>query len=427
MSDRTAKLTYDGGEIEFPIVPGSEGNDGIDISRLRADTGMIALDYGFGNTAATRSGVSYVDGDAGELRYRGYRIEDLAEHSTFLEVAYLLFHGELPSADSLAAYTTSITNHTLLNEEMKRLFDAFPKSAHPMAILSSATNAMATFYPDFHNPTDPYAVEQSALRLVAKLPTVAAFAYKKSIGQPYVYPRNDLNYTENFLNMMFALPVADYEVDPVVARALDVLLILHADHSQNCSTSAVRLVGSSRANLFTSVAAGMSALWGPLHGGANQRVVEMLSQINEDGRDYKRYIDKAKDADDPFRLWGFGHRVYKNYDPRARILKNFADDVMDRMGEDDPLLDIARKLEEHALSDEYFVSRNLYPNVDFYAGLVYRALGFPTRMFTVLFAIGRLPGWIAQWKEMSEDPDTRIGRPRQVYDGSPTRDFPIKR
>ena len=427
MSDRTAKLTYDGGEIEFPIVPGSEGNDGIDISRLRADTGMIALDYGFANTAATRSGVSFVDGDAGELRYRGYRIEDLAEHSTFLEVAYLLFHGELPSADSLAAYTSSITNHTLLNEEMKRLFDAFPKSAHPMAILSSATNAMATFYPDFHNPTDPYAVEQSALRLVAKLPTVAAFAYKKSIGQPYVYPRNDLNYTENFLNMMFALPVADYEVDPVVARALDVLLILHADHSQNCSTSAVRLVGSSRANLFTSVAAGMSALWGPLHGGANQRVVEMLSQINEDGRDYKRYIDRAKDADDPFRLWGFGHRVYKNYDPRARILKNFADDVMERMGGDDPLLDIARKLEEHALSDEYFVSRNLYPNVDFYAGLVYRALGFPTRMFTVLFAIGRLPGWIAQWKEMSEDPDTRIGRPRQVYDGSPTRDFPTKR
>ncbi len=427
MSDRTAKLTYDGGEIEFPIVPGSEGNDGIDISRLRADTGMIALDYGFANTAATRSGVSFVDGEAGELRYRGYRIEDLAEHSTFLEVAYLLFHGELPSADSLAAYTSNITNHTLLNEEMKRLFDAFPKSAHPMAILSSATNAMATFYPDFHNPTDPYAVEQSALRLVAKLPTVAAFAYKKSIGQPYVYPRNDLNYTENFLNMMFALPVADYEVDPVVARALDVLLILHADHSQNCSTSAVRLVGSSRANLFTSVAAGMSALWGPLHGGANQRVVEMLSQINEDGRDYKRYIDKAKDADDPFRLWGFGHRVYKNYDPRARILKNFADDVMERMGGDDPLLDIARKLEEHALSDEYFISRNLYPNVDFYAGLVYRALGFPTRMFTVLFAIGRLPGWIAQWKEMSEDPDTRIGRPRQVYDGSPTRDFPIKR
>lgn len=427
MRDRTAKLSYDGGEIEFPIVSGTEGNDGIDISRLRAETGMIALDYGFSNTAATRSGVSFVDGDAGELRYRGYRIEDLAERSTFLEVAYLLFHGELPSPDGLASYTNSITNHTLLNEEMKRLFDAFPKSAHPMAILCSATNAMATFYPDFHNPTDPYAVEQSALRLVAKLPTVAAFAYKKSIGQPYVYPRNDLSYTENFLNMMFALPVADYGVDPIVARALDVLLILHADHSQNCSTSAVRLVGSSRANLFTSVAAGMSALWGPLHGGANQRVVEMLSQINEDGRDYKRYIDKAKDGDDPFRLWGFGHRVYKKYDPRARILKSFADDVIEKMGGDDPLLDIARKLEEHALSDDYFISRNLYPNVDFYAGLVYRALGFPTRMFTVLFAIGRLPGWIAQWKEMNEDPDTRIGRPRQIYNGSPTRDFPTKR
>ena len=427
MTDRTAKLTYDGGELEFPIVSGSAGSDGIDISRLLADTGMIALDYGFANTAATRSAVSFVDGTAGELRYRGYRIEDLAKHSTFLEVAYLLFHGELPTPEGLASYTHNIQRHTLVNEEMKRLFDAFPKRAHPMAILSSATNAMATFYPDFHNPTDPYSVEQSALRLIAKLPTVAALAYKKSIGQPYVYPRNDLSYTENFLRMMFALPVEDYEVDPMVARALDVLLVLHADHSQNCSTSAVRLVGSSQANLFTSVAAGMSALWGPLHGGANQRVVEMLGQINEDGRDYKKYLDKAKDRDDPFRLWGFGHRVYKSYDPRAQILKTFADDVMARIGGDDPLLDIARKLEEEALSDEYFVSRNLYPNVDFYAGLVYRALGFPTRMFTVLFAIGRLPGWIAQWKEMGEDPGTRIGRPRQVYDGYDTRDLPTKR
>lgn len=427
MTNRTAKLTYPGGEIEFPIVSGTDGDDGIDISRLRAETGMVALDYGFGNTAATRSGVSFVDGAAGELRYRGYRIEDLAKDSTFLEVAYLLFHGALPSADGLESYIDNITKHTLLNEEMKRLFDAFPKRAHPMAILSSATNAMATFYPNFHNPTDPYAVEQSALRLIAKLPTVAAFAYKKSIGQPYIYPRNNLSYTENFLHMMFALPVDDYEIDPVVARALDVLLILHADHSQNCSTSAVRLVGSSRANLFTSVAAGMSALWGPLHGGANQRVIEMLSQINEDGRDHKRYIDRAKDADDPFRLWGFGHRVYKNYDPRARILKSFADDVMERMGTDDPLLDIARKLEDEALSDEYFISRNLYPNVDFYAGLVYRALGFPTRMFTVLFAIGRLPGWIAQWKEMGEDPETRIGRPRQIYNGDATRDLPADR
>ena len=427
MSEQVSKLTYDGGEIEFPLVAGTEGNDGIDISRLRADTGMIALDYGFANTAATRSGVSYVDGAAGELRYRGYRIEDLAEHSTFLEVAYLLFHGELPSAENLASYTGNINRHTLLNEEMKRLFDAFPKRAHPMAILSSATNAMATFYPDVLNPTDPHAVEQAALRLIAKLPTVAAFAYKKSAGQPYIYPRNDLGYTENFLRMMFALPVADYEVDPIVARALDVLLILHADHGQNCSTSTVRLAGSSRANMFTSVAAGMSALWGPLHGGANQRVVEMLGQINQDGRDYKKYLDKAKDADDPFLLWGFGHRVYKNYDPRALVLKGFADEVMQRIGGDDPLLDIARKLEEVALSDDYFISRNLYPNVDFYAGLVYRALGFPTNMYTVLFAMGRLPGWIAQWKEMGDDPDTRIGRPRQIYDGHPTRDLPTNR
>jgi len=426
MTDSKAKLSYDGGEIEFPIVEGTEGGSGIDISRLRSETGLIALDYGFANTAATKSKVSYVDGTEGELRYRGYTIEDLAENSTFLEVAYLLFYGELPSTDALDQYRTSVTQHTLLNEEMKRLFDAFPKSAHPMAILSSATNAMATFYPEYHNPTDQYAVEQSALRLIAKLPTVAAFAYKKSIGQPYVYPRNDLSYTENFLHMMFALPVDDYEVDPVIAKALDVLLILHADHSQNCSTSTVRLVGSSQANLFTSVAAGMSALWGPLHGGANQRVVEMLDQINADGRDSQKYVNKAKDKDDPFRLWGFGHRVYKNYDPRARILKTFAHEVMERMGGDDPLLEIARELEEVALSDDYFIERNLYPNVDFYAGLVYRALGFPSRMFTVLFAIGRLPGWIAQWREMSEDPDTRIGRPRQVYDGAPTRAFPSR-
>ena len=426
MSDRTAKLTYDGGELEFPVVAGNDGNDGIDVSTLRDTTGMVNLDYGFANTAATRSAVSSVNGVEGELSYRGYPIEQLAAHATFLEVSYLLFHGELPSAQALEEYTGIISNHTLLNEEMKRLFDAFPKSAHPMAILSSATNAMATFYPDFHNPTDPYAVEQSALRLVAKLPTVAALAYKKSIGQPYIYPRNDLGYTENFLHMMFALPVQDYEVDPIVAKALDVLLILHADHSQNCSTSTVRLVGSSQANLFTSVASGMSALWGPLHGGANQRVVEMLSQINEDGRDYAKYVERAKDSDDPFRLWGFGHRVYKSFDPRARILKDFAHEVMERMGGDDPLLDIARKLEETALSDDYFIERDLYPNVDFYAGLVYRALGFPGRMFTVLFAIGRLPGWIAQWKEMSEDPDTRIGRPRQIYTGYGPRDYPTK-
>jgi citrate synthase len=375
-------------------------------------------------TAACKSEITYLDGGAGILRYRGYPIEQLAEHSTFLEVAYLLFHGELPTPDQLAQYTRSITEHTLLNEEMKRLFDAFPKSAHPMAILASATNAMATFYPDFHNPTDQYAVEQSALRLIAKLPTVASFAYKKSIGQPYVYPRNDLDYAANFLHMMFALPVTPYEVDPAVAKALDVLLILHADHGQNCSTSTVRLAGSSQANLFTSVAAGVSALWGPLHGGANQRVLEMLNQINEDGRDYMKYVAKAKDPDDPFRLWGFGHRVYKNYDPRAKVLREFSLDVVDKLGGDDPLLDIAVKLEEIALEDDYFVERRLYPNVDFYSGLMFQALGFPTRMFTVLFAIGRLPGWVAQWKEMTEDPETRIGRPRQIYVGHPRRDLP---
>lgn len=421
MADRHVVLKYDGAELEFPIVEGTEGGHGFDIGSLRAETGLVTLDYGFANTAGTLSSVSFVDGAAGALRYRGYTIEELAEKSTFLEVANLLFHGELPTEATLTTFVHDVTRHTLLNEEMKRLFDAFPKSAHPMAILASATNAMATFYPDFHNPTDPYAVEQSALRLIAKLPTVAAFAYKKSMGQPYIYPRNDLDYVSNFLHMMFALPVEDYQVDPVVAKALDVLLILHADHGQNCSTSTVRLAGSSQANLFTSVAAGMSALWGPLHGGANQRVVEMLDEINEDGRDFKKYIAKAKDPNDPFRLWGFGHRVYKNYDPRAKILKGFAYEVIDRLGSDDPLLDIAINLEEAALADDYFVERRLYPNVDFYSGLMFRALGFPVRMFTPLFAIGRLPGWVAQWREMTGDPETRIGRPRQIYTGHKER------
>ena len=424
MGEAKATLKIGGREVEFPVVPAVEGTDGIDFSSLRAETGLVSLDYGFANTAATKSGVSFVDGIAGELRYRGYPIEQLAERSTFLEVAYLLFHGDLPSPKQLEEYRSEITRHTLLNEEMRRLFDAFPRNAHPMAILASATNAMATFYPDFHNPIDPYAVEQSALRLVAKLPTVAALAYKKSTGQPYVYPRNDLDYVSNFLHMMFALPVEEYVIDPTVARALDVLLILHADHSQNCSTSTVRLVGSAQANLFTSVASGMSALWGPLHGGANQQVVEMLQRINDDGGDCAKYIAKAKDRDDPFRLWGFGHRVYKNYDPRARLLKDHAYEVIARLGADDPLLDIALKLEEAALADDYFIERKLYPNVDFYSGLMFRALGFPVGMFTVLFAIGRLPGWIAQWREMTADPETKIGRPRQVYIGHAKRDMP---
>ncbi|MEK7252821.1 MAG: citrate synthase [Actinomycetota bacterium] len=423
MGDRKAVLSFDGREISLPLVDAVEGTSGVDISQLRDEMGLVTLDYGFANTAGTTSAVSFVDGIAGELRYRGYPVEQLAAKATFLEVAYLLFHGEMPTPAQRDTYFAEVTGHTLLNEEMKRLFDAFPRNAHPMAILASATNAMATFYPDFHNPTDPYSVEQSALRLIAKLPTVAAFAYKKSIGQPYVYPRNDLDYSTNFLHMMFALPVEEYEVDPAVARALDVLLILHADHSQNCSTSTVRLAGSSQANMFTSVAAGMSALWGPLHGGANQQVVEMLQQIHNDGGDHTKWIAKAKDPNDPYRLWGFGHRVYRNYDPRARILKSFAYDVIDRMGANDPLLEIALKLEEAALADDYFVERRLYPNVDFYSGLMFQALGFPIRMFTVLFAIGRLPGWIAQWKEMSQDPDTRIGRPRQIYVGHPKRDL----
>jgi citrate synthase len=421
---RKAILKFDDREIELPIVEGVAGNAGIDISQLRKETGMVTLDYGFANTAGTTSGVSFVDGMAGELSYRGYPIEQLAAKSTFLEVAYLLFHGEMPSPEQFRTYVAEITHHTLLNEEMKRLFDAFPRNAHPMAILASATNAMATFYSDFHNPRDPYAVEQSALRLIAKLPTVAALAYKKSIGQPYIYPRNDLDYASNFLHMMFALPVEPYEVDPIVARALDVLLILHADHEQNCSTSTVRLAGSSQANLFTSVAAGMSALWGPLHGGANQEVVETLQRIHADGGNTAKWVAKAKDPNDSYRLPGFGHRVYRNYDPRAKILKSFAYEVIDRMGANDPLLEIAMKLEETALADDYFVSRRLYPNVDFYSGLMFQALGFPVHMFTVLFAIGRLPGWVAQWKEMSQDPENKIGRPRQIYTGYAQRDLP---
>jgi len=424
MEEHEATLSYDGKEVRFRIVEGTDGRRAIDLDNLRAETGMVALDHGFANTASCESAVSYVDGEQGILRYRGYPIEQLSERSCFCEIAYLLFHGELPSSEALDEFRHQVTRHTLLNEEMKRLFDAFPKNAHPMAILSSATNAMSTFYPEFHDPQNPKAVEESAIRLIAKLPTVAAFAFKKSIGQPYMYPRNDLDYASRFLHMMFALPTEEYRVDPVVAKALDLLLILHADHSQNCSTSAVRLVGSSRANLFASVAAGINALWGPLHGGANQNVLEMLQRIVEDGGDYRKYIDKAKDPNDPFRLWGFGHRVYKNYDPRARIVRESAHEVIDRLAPNDPLMEVALGLEEAALTDEYFVERKLYPNIDFYSGITFRALGFPVHMFTVLFAIGRLPGWIAQWKEMTEDPNTRIGRPRQVYVGHMERDYP---
>ena len=424
MTDEKATLSFAGRDFDFPVVPATTGSIGLDISKFRAESGVATYDPGFANTASTKSSLTFINGGEGLLRHRGYRIEDLAEHCTFLEVTYLLLFGNLPTRTELDTWTNSIRVHTLLNEEMKRFFDAFPRSAHPMAILSSATNAISTWYEAYYNPSDPDAVTESAKRLIAKMPTIAAWAYKKSIGQPYVYPRNDLTYVENFLHMMFALPVESMEVDPIIARALNVLLILHADHGQNCSTATVRFVGSSRANLFASVAAGMNALWGPLHGGANQAVVEMLQEIHDDpDATTESAIARAKDHDDPFRLMGFGHRVYKNYDPRARILKSFADEVLDRAGADDPLMEIAKKLEQAALEDEYFVERKLYPNVDFYSGIIFRALGFPPRMFTVLFALGRLPGWIANWKEMHEDPTTRISRPRQVYVGEPEREF----
>jgi citrate synthase len=424
MTDDKARLLLNGDEYTFDVLPTEIGNDGIDIRRFRAESHAVTFDPGFGNTAGTHSAITYVDGGEGHLSHRGYAIEDLASHCTFLEVTYLLLFGELPTRSQLDGWTSQVRMHTLLNEEMKRFFDAFPRRGHPMAILSSATNAISTFYEKYHNPADPASFEQSAVRLIAKMPTIAAWAYKKSVGQPYVYPRNDLTYVENFLHMMFATPAEPMTIDPVVSKALNVLLILHADHEQNCSTATVRFVGSSRANLFASVAAGMNALWGPLHGGANQAVVEMLQAIHDDpDASVDTYVARAKDRDDPFRLMGFGHRVYHNYDPRARIVKGFADDVLARLESDDPLLEIAKQLETVALEDEYFVSRNLYPNVDFYSGIIFRALGFQPRMFTVLFALGRLPGWIAHWKEMIEDPETKISRPRQLYIGERDRAF----
>ena len=424
MTDDKAILYYNGDELALPVVRPTVGSPGMDISKLRADAGAVTYDPGFGNTASTKSALTYVNGSEGLLRHRGYRIEDLAEHCTFLEVAYLLFYGELPNRTELDEWTDEIRTHTMLNEEMKRFFDAFPRSAHPMAILSSATNAISTWYERYHKPSDPDAVAESAKRLIAKMPTIAAWAYKKSIGQPYIYPRNDLTYVENFLHMMFALPVEPADIDPIISQALNVLLILHADHGQNASTATVRSVGSTQANLFASVAAGMNSLWGPLHGGANQAVVEMLQDMHDDpDATTEQYIARAKDHDDPFRLMGFGHRVYKNYDPRARLLKGFAHEVLERAGHDDPLMEIAVKLEQAALEDDYFVSRKLYPNVDFYSGIIFRSLGFPPRMFTVLFALGRLPGWIANWKEMIEDPTTRISRPRQIYIGEAEREY----
>jgi len=419
MADASAKLLWDGKEIELPVVRGSEDELAIDISKLRAETGLITLDYGFVNTGSTESSITFIDGDAGILRYRGYDIESLAEqeHPSFLETAWLLIYGELPTQSEREGFSRQIRMHTLWHEDVKSFYGVFPKYAHPMATLASVVNALATFYQSSEDPHDPAHVQLSIIRLLAKLPTVAAYSYKKSIGQPFLYPDNNLDLIENFLRMMFALPTEEFEVSPTVVHALKQLLILHADHEQNCSTSTVRLVGSSDANIYASIAAGIDALWGPLHGGANQAAIEMLEDIRDNGGDVRVAVKRAKDKHDNFRLSGFGHRVYKNYDPRARILKGTCERVLKELESKDVLFDIALELEEVALTDDYFIERKLYPNVDFYSGLIYRAMGFPTNMFTVLFALGRLPGWIAHWREMMESPATKIGRPRQIYTG----------
>ncbi|MCV7315287.1 citrate synthase [Mycolicibacillus parakoreensis] len=422
-TDDTASLRYPGGDVDLDVVHASEGADGIALGSLLATTGYTAFDRGFVNTASTKSAITYIDGEAGVLRYRGYPIEVLAEKSTFIEVSYLLIYGELPTKEQLDAFTQRIQRHTLLHEDLKLFFNGFPREAHPMPVLSSAVNALSAYYPDSLDPMDTAQVELSTIRLLAKLPTIAAYAYKKSEGQPFLYPENSLTLVENFLRMTFGLPVEDYHPDPEVVRALDMLFILHADHEQNCSTSTVRLVGSSQANLFTSISGGINALWGPLHGGANQSVLEMLEGIRQQGGDVKEFVRKVKDREDGVKLMGFGHRVYKNYDPRARIVKEQADKILGKLGGDDDLLAIGKALEEVALTDDYFIERKLYPNVDFYTGVIYRAMGFPTRMFTVLFALGRLPGWIAHWREMHDEGDSKIGRPRQVYTGYTERDY----
>ncbi|SFW62483.1 citrate synthase [Amycolatopsis australiensis] len=419
----TAKLTLPSGEHEFKIVHPVEGAPGIELGKLLAQTGYITYDPGFVNTGAASSAIAYIDGDAGILRYRGYPIEQLAEKSTFVEVSYLLIYGELPTETQLADFTEKIQRHTLLHEDLKAFFSGFPRDAHPMPVLSSAVSALSTFYQDSLDPFDEPNVELSTIRLLAKVPTLAAYAYKKSVGQPLLYPDNSLGLVENFLRMTFGFPAEPYDVDPDVVKALDLLFILHADHEQNCSTSTVRLVGSSEANLFASISAGINALFGPLHGGANAAVLDMLEGIQADGGDVAKFVERVKNKEKGVKLMGFGHRVYKNYDPRAKIIKSTADEILGKLKGGDQLLDIAKKLEEVALSDDYFVSRKLYPNVDFYTGLIYRALGFPTKFFTVLFALGRLPGWIAHWREMINDPATKIGRPRQIYTGYASRDY----
>ena len=416
-------LQYPEGELPLAEVPATVGESGINIGALLKTTGRVTLDAGFVNTASCTSAITYIDGDKGILRYRGYPIEQLAQQSTFLETAYLLIYGRLPLPVELDEFKHLIKTHTMLHEDLRRFFDGFPRDAHPMPVLSSAVSALSTFYQDSLDPFDERQVEISTIRLLAKMPTIAAYAYKKSVGQPYLYPDNSLGFVDNFLRMTFGVPAEDYVVNPVLSRALNQLLLLHADHEQNCSTSTVRLVGSSHANLFASVSAGINALFGPLHGGANQAVMEMLENIQAQGGGVNTFIRQVKDRQDGVKLMGFGHRVYKNYDPRAAIVKKTAHEVFESLSISDPLLDIALRLEEVALADEFFVSRKLYPNVDFYTGLIYKAMGFPSRMFTVLFALGRLPGWIAQWHEMIQDPETKIGRPRQVYVGEPLRDY----
>ncbi len=419
---QTAKLIVEGQELDLPTMVGTEQEKAIDISQLRKLTGYITMDEGYVNTGSTTSAITYLDGEQGILRYRGFPIEEICAHCDFVETSYLLIYGKLPTEKELNDFRESIRRHTMIHEDMRSFYNGFPRDAHPMAILSSVVGAMSTFYQDSLNVHDPRQVEISIHRLLAKLPTIAAYSYKKSAGQPLIYPMNNLNYCENFLRMMFAVPTEHYEPDPDFVEALNLLLIVHADHEQNCSTSTVRMVGSSNANLFASISAGICALWGPLHGGANEACVNMLKQIADDGGNVKKYVDMAKDKKGNFRLMGFGHRVYKNYDPRATIIKKACDKLLDRLKLDDPLFDVAKQLEEVALKDPYFVERKLYPNVDFYSGVIYRAMGIPVQMFTVLFAIGRLPGWIAHWVEMHQSP-AKIGRPRQIYTGSPLRSW----
>jgi citrate synthase len=423
------KISLGDKELECPVIVSTEGEKAIDISKLRATTGYITMDPGFGNTGSCKSAITYLDGDKGILRFRGIPIEQLAEQSTFVETAYLLIYGKLPTQKELDAFSEAFTEHSMIHEDMKNLFEAYPSSAHPMASLSAMVCSMSAYYPEMikENPSKEE-IDRIAVQLLSKVRTICAFSYKKTINEPFVYPRHDLKYVPNFLNMMFSSANKPYKLTDEVIRAMQVLLILHADHEQNCSTSTVRLVGSSHANLYASISAGICALWGPLHGGANQAVIEMLEDIQKDGGNVEKALARSKDKSDSFRLMGFGHRVYKNFDPRAKIIKKCADDLLSKMGIQDPLLDIAKRLEEAALKDEYFVARKLYPNVDFYSGIIYRAIGIPLNMFPVMFAIGRMPGWIAHWKEMIQDPTTKIGRPFQIYTGETQHDYvPIEK